>query len=151
MPAARQPCRAPLTLELHQEEGSPSPTCLTGQVVFPKGDAASIGNETFAANEPPLGQTNGRFFYGQGNPSRLVQTRTKIPQPTSIIMGKNVRKPDHPAPSVDRPFGWYLEEIAAWIKAQEEAAGPSHNAPCESCNRSRGDKGRLVCRGPNPA
>ena len=37
-----------------------------------------------------------------------------IPQPTSIIMGKNLRRPV--APDVSRPFGHDLRDIGQWIK-----------------------------------
>jgi hypothetical protein len=37
-----------------------------------------------------------------------------IPQPTSIIMGKNLSRPV--APDVSRPFGHDLRDIGRWIK-----------------------------------
>jgi hypothetical protein len=42
-----------------------------------------------------------------------------IPQPTGIIMGRNLRK-SKPAPAVDRPFSHDLRDIAKWIEDHEE-------------------------------
>jgi hypothetical protein len=44
----------------------------------------------------------------------------EIPQPTSIIRGRNLRKPEPAAPDIRRPFGHDLRDIAKWIEDHEE-------------------------------
>jgi hypothetical protein len=60
-------------------------------------------------------------------------------------MGENLRKPET-APSVDRPFGWKLEEIAAWIKAWRECTGVRHGVQARRNRSGQPVKGRRANR-----